>query len=532
VRILKIELPAFKNLRDFTATFDAQSATSMLVGRNGTGKSNLIEALVTIFKDMDAGPGRMRETRFAYSIEYQVHGHYVSVTHNPATTRNRTLVRVDGTELRPARLTKEVRDSILPETIFAYYSGPSNRLESVFEEPLAAFRDAMIRGERDARQRMIYGRLIHSQFVLLSFLAEGGLDDFPFLGRELGIEALESVLFVMRQPYWAAAKQGVERKREFWGAAGIVRSFLDELYAASLAPLQLVQRVPTGIKTYKTSEHLYLFLQNQEQLAGLVDSMSAKHNISRARELFTTLESAYVSDLIADVRVSLRKRYVNETLTFSELSEGEQQLLMVLGLLRFTKEEESLFLLDEPDTHLNPVWSLRFLDLVDEAVGQRDSSQLIVASHDPVAISLLRKHQVRQLATGEQDGRVTVSEPEDDPIRLGISGVLLSEMFGFRSMLAPEVVALIEERDELLTSSASLSADQTERLDDLDKTLAEVDLSSTHPDPLYAQFMRAMLMQDRQELAERAPLSREEALEQRRTAEEIVRRIREREGSE
>ena len=27
---------------------------------------------------------------------------------------------------------------------------------------------------------------------------------------------------------------------------------------------------------------------------------------------------------------------------------------MVLGLLRFTKEDEALFLLDEPDTHLNP----------------------------------------------------------------------------------------------------------------------------------------------------------------------------------
>jgi hypothetical protein len=34
------------------------------------------------------------------------------------------------------------------------------------------------------------------------------------------------------------------------------------------------------------------------------------------------------------------------------LSEGEQQLLMVLGLMRFTKSHQSLVLLDEPDTHL------------------------------------------------------------------------------------------------------------------------------------------------------------------------------------
>ncbi|TOM44863.1 hypothetical protein CGH75_27395, partial [Vibrio parahaemolyticus] len=69
-------------------------------------------------------------------------------------------------------------------------------------------------------------------------------------------------------------------------------------------------------------------------------------------EFFQDLESTYVSELISEVRIRVKLKKNDGSVTFRELSEGEQQLLTVLGLLRFTAEDESLFLLDEPDTHL------------------------------------------------------------------------------------------------------------------------------------------------------------------------------------
>jgi predicted ATPase len=526
MRLKSIYLASFKNLRNFTVTFSPESATTVLVGRNASGKSNLIEAIVTIFRDLDAGPSQIRLTPFQYKIGYTVHGNDVEIEHDPSLSRNRTKISVNGSPLMVSKLTSDVRDRILPDTVFAYYSGPSNRLEAVFEAPLAAFRDAMIKRERNARQRMLYGRPIHSKFVLLSFLAEADVSQFEFLSRELGIEGVESVLFVLKQPYWASGRRGAEAKHEFWGAAGVVQSFLDEVYAAALAPLLLEQRVPVGIRQHKTLEYVYLYLPDQETLVRLVDSLASKQAISRSRELFTILESAFVSDLIADIKVNLRKKNVDGTVTFTELSEGEQQLLLVLGLLRFTKEEESLFLLDEPDTHLNPAWSLRFLELVDEAVGYRDLSQLIVASHDPVAISLLRKEQVRYLDVDDEVGNVTASEPKDDPIDLGVSGVLLSELFGFQSAFAPERADQIAERERLRLRDENLTPEELARLAELDDMLGELDFTSVHPDRLYILFMREMIAQERDELARKPTLSREEALEQRRLTEEIVRNIR------
>ena len=141
----------------------------------------------------------------------------------------------------------------------------------------------------------------------------------------------------MKQPYWAAKGQKPENKDQFWAAAGVVRSFLEEVYRSALAPLLLRQRIPLGIRQHETQDRLYLYLQDQDSLVRLVDNLSSKQAIFRSRELFTILESAFVSDLIADIKVNLRKRNVDGTITFTELSEGEQQLLMVLGLLRFRK---------------------------------------------------------------------------------------------------------------------------------------------------------------------------------------------------
>ncbi|KAA6315262.1 hypothetical protein EZS27_034251 [termite gut metagenome] len=80
------------------------------------------------------------------------------------------------------------------------------------------------------------------------------------------------------------------------------------------------------------------------------------------------------------------KKDVDGELSMAELSEGEQQLLTVLGLLKFTKDDESLILLDEPDTHLNPQWKWKYLDFLNKIVNKPNSTQIIFCTHDPLGI--------------------------------------------------------------------------------------------------------------------------------------------------
>ena len=111
--------------------------------------------------------------------------------------------------------------------------------------------------------------------------------------------------------------------------------------------------------------------------------------------MFEALESVDISDLIRWVQVWVtRKDDLTGDISFGDLSDGERQLLMVLGLIRLSRGKKALFLLDEPDTHLNPAWQHKFLDLIWAWV-QADSghSQFIIATHHPLTIAALNREE-------------------------------------------------------------------------------------------------------------------------------------------
>lgn len=45
----------FKNLENVEVDFDEDHLMTVVVGRNGSGKSNVLEALVAIFRNLDLG---------------------------------------------------------------------------------------------------------------------------------------------------------------------------------------------------------------------------------------------------------------------------------------------------------------------------------------------------------------------------------------------------------------------------------------------------------------------------------------------
>lgn len=52
MRLNRLYIENHKNLKDFTIDFDQKHSTTVLLGRNGTAKSNLVEAIVLIFKTL------------------------------------------------------------------------------------------------------------------------------------------------------------------------------------------------------------------------------------------------------------------------------------------------------------------------------------------------------------------------------------------------------------------------------------------------------------------------------------------------
>jgi ABC-type multidrug transport system ATPase subunit len=226
------------------------------------------------------------------------------------------------------------------------------------------------------------------------------------------------------------------------------------------------------------------------------------------------------------VRIRFHVEEREALLRFDDLSEGEQQLLTVLGLLRFTNQDESLFLLDEPDTHLNPAWCLDYLDILTKYGGGLNNSQIIMTTHSPLVFAGLRKSEVIILQKRGHDGVIHAEHPASDPKGMGFSAILTSEFFGLRTALDRETTDLLDEKRRLGGLEERSEADE-KRLTKLNKEIGQLDFSTEVRDPLYKDFVKAMA-----ELEQENPLIGDavltpEAIERRRVlAKQALARIK------
>lgn len=77
-----------------------------------------------------------------------------------------------------------------------------------------------------------------------------------------------------------------------------------------------------------------------------------------------------------------------ERIIYKHLSDGEHQLLHALSGLMLLEKQNSIFILDEPDTHFNPEWRSRFITLLNEVLKLRLKEQLVfITSHSPFVVS-------------------------------------------------------------------------------------------------------------------------------------------------
>ena len=495
MRIDKIYIEEFKNLRDFRIDLNEEFMSTVFLGQNAAGKSNLLEALVIIFRDLDLE----EETEFNYILEYQCKDNLLKVVGGKNTRGKFQFYR--GFKIKNSiaydlkaiskKLIKDNRSEYLPRYVFSYYSGVSNRLLEHFDKHQVRFAKALQKGDNIPSRPLFYARLIHSHFVLMAFYAFENKDLKEFLKEYLNIVSLESVLFVFKEPNWKKNKN----VKDFWGAEGIVREFIDELWDASMAPIVHEDTVREDFRRSHKQDQLYLYISNQEKL----EKIAKKYGTNA--EFFKSLESTYISDLIQEVRVKVKKVNVHGDITFKELSEGEQQLLTVIGLLRFTKEEESLILLDEPDTHLNPLWKWRYMNLLEKYSGKDVSSQILMTTHDPLVIGGLTKEEIRIFQSvkkidedGEEFQQVETFEPDFDPKGLGVAGILTSPLFNLPSVMDEgSFNALSKKRElEVLQRQNKLSEEQEVELQNLIIQLSKIGFDKVQRDPLYDKFVKAV----------------------------------------
>jgi restriction system-associated AAA family ATPase len=157
-------------------------------------------------------------------------------------------------------------------------------------------------------------------------------------------------------------------------------------------------------------------------------------------------------------RVTFAGREAGNEVDYVSLSDGEHQLVQLLGTLCMLSFPNVLFLLDEPESHFNPQWRVKFLSRIKElptqggirknAASDAAQQECLLSTHSPFVPSDMPRDSVFVF---EKEGRtITARRPDIETYGTTFDSIL-EECFGVRPPISDtpkaEIKALMKSED-------------------------------------------------------------------------------------
>lgn len=391
-------------------------------------------------------------------------------------------------DLKP--LNKAEVKSLLPEYILGYSSGENEILSLPFFKTrfihFDEYRDFLIRDtpyHLSPEGRMIYLDQSLSQAVLLSnFLLSEPETLRPF-AEELGIEGVKTFQIVIRNhqslelhPDRLRDLSPQEREQEAFTRRRLIanlKTILDKLEQCTAFPV-----IGKGTDTLT-----FHFIVQDATREAFKDHFGSAIKLFQAFQVLFTLNlysveetskkqlyesnSLYVKETIptlpAEKRVMyfnnflLKKRGVADGVSSKSLSDGEHQFLQSIGLCLLFRDENSLFLLDEPETHFNPDWRAKFITGLRACfeVGKAAETmrEMLITCHTPYMVSDSREEYVLIFDKDQNSNRISVTRPSFKTLGASIDQIT-TEIFGKKETIGGYAERVLNEMREKFEKGA------------------------------------------------------------------------------
>lgn len=512
MQLLELHLPSYRGLQDFTLDLSEGHDTYVLVGRNGRGKSRVLQALAEIFGSLWRG----QRAPFGYRVKYRRGGRLVEVNQRAAKSVPRmTVTEVDSTSSVVHRAAWSIH---LPDHVFGYQAARESGWGEEFDRhrhaDMAAARGDSTSGMGESLARGIRPLFLcdvtHLPLILLALLSNWSEKFAHLAEREVQISGFVSADVTIQRPGWYKRTRDIDHP--YWGLKGDAPALFDAIATqgrfgaipdaaarSTYTDFRITIATPDDLKSFRR-----LFASDVAMFA-----------------MFERLHSAGL--LTADVRLSMVDGH---QIRPEELSAGEQQILTIMGMLRLQRGEESLFLLDEPASHFHPGWSQRWYSTVQDMLEDGQDSQFIAATHDPALVLNIPREQIRILH-GSTAALTRAEMPTVDPRGHGVGGLLTTELYGLNTQLDDHTQRLIDIQYEL-SRTPVLNEEDNRRLRRVNEELESLGLDTIRRDSSVSLFL-AELDRRRKELLKRAgsadpPSAEEFALMVRRLFDEKLSR--------
>jgi len=169
--------------------------------------------------------------------------------------------------------------------------------------------------------------------------------------------------------------------------------------------------------------------------------------------------------------VKFTKRGIEQPIQLKDLSDGEHQLLHSLGLCLLFRDTNSLFLLDEPETHFNPDWRANFISRLRQCLpGNSNASQeMLITTHTPFLISDSRPEKVLVFKKDPRTRAISISHPDYNTLGASINKITMST-FGKRETIGAYAQGIL---DRLGAQFDAGNTDASALIDEINRELGD-----------------------------------------------------------
>lgn len=318
-KLISLRIVDYKNIKNISIDFTKNNGITLLIGNNGCGKSNIIEAISSIFSGLYKR--NTHKKNFNYDILYSINNHFISIK----LENGDYTVKVDHEHIKVETL-KDKKNDYLPKNIIACYSGESERLfEKYYWPHYKDYIKTVKNADTPPELPLIYiNKHCWSLALLTLFLYD--FTEFPdiatFCTDTLKIKEIKKATLSLNLKILSKWKANT--------VITMVKNLIGTNDFSTLPP-----------------ENIELSMNDiKERLKYMSQKM-----------FFETMYAAFMpkyTKVITDIKLDiLLKNSIGSNIEVEDLSEGERKYLLMRVILEVIGDENSLLLFDEPDAHIH-----------------------------------------------------------------------------------------------------------------------------------------------------------------------------------
>jgi len=412
MKLLNLEIKGYKNLKEkVNFDFTQSNNYAALIGLNGSGKSNILEAVSIIFASLYTGrkiKNWNKDNEINYAIKYQLKNLEIQIIDGVIT-----LLKENGIEKN--KIVRKSKQDYLPSEIIACYSGDELRLwDNIYSHFYFSYLSKISKGYRSTKQNLVYLNKNSWELALLALLCHKSSHNY--LKSLLKIEDLStvSIRFHFADNY--------ENRKDWFSKS--VEAGLE----SSNEITELIQRIKD--EQERTNEDLVYTQISSIELR--VD----RNNYKFCRKLFYLL---FAAGMPKENKLFKKIEIKFNGFALKHLSEGEKKIILIKCLTDILANENTLILLDEPDSHVHIARKKEIKTLID-----KPNYFTLLTTHSPSLLHHFTTENIFILNDKNEGDGVEVIESDKLKGLETISGGEFSLMDGVLTISSKKNILLVE----------------------------------------------------------------------------------------